>query len=95
MTVPFSDGKIAGTTMNFCFKEAFDQEIPDAYQRLLMDALRGDHTLFVSAEETETSWRKIGKVLDKGDLTIYDKGTLPTSCFDIEWIDFEKYKVIC
>jgi len=93
--IPGSDMRITNTNMNFCYRDSFDQEIPEAYQRLLLDALKGDRTLFVSAEETELSWKKIGNFLDRGKLKVYQKGTVPESSFDIEWIDFEKYGSVC
>ncbi len=77
------------------YRDSFDQEIPEAYERLLLDALKGDRTLFISAEETELSWKKIGNFLDRGKLKVYRKGTIPESSFDIEWIDFEKYGSVC
>jgi glucose-6-phosphate 1-dehydrogenase len=93
--VPGADDAIAGTHMNFCYRDSFDSEIPDAYQRLLFDAIRGNRTLFVSAEETETAWRLLDGVLDKGDAGFYEKGTLPPSGLGAEWIDFDKYKGLC
>ncbi|MBA7677777.1 Glucose-6-phosphate 1-dehydrogenase [subsurface metagenome] len=93
--IPGSDMRITNTNMNFCYRDSFDQEIPEAYQRLLLDALRGDRTLFVSAEESELSWKKIGDFLDKGEVKIYPGGTVPESSFNIEWIDFEKYGAVC
>jgi len=93
--VPGTDDEIAGTHMNFCYRDSFAGESPEAYQRLLYDALRGDHTLFVSAEETETSWKLFEGLLDKGDLKYYKPGTLPGSDFPVDWIDFDKYAPLC
>jgi glucose-6-phosphate 1-dehydrogenase len=93
--VPGTDAAIAGTHMNFCYRDAFAGEIPEAYKRLLLDAIKGDRTLFVSAEETEAAWKLLAPVLDKGELEHYDKGTLPESKIGVPWIDFEGYKGIC
>lgn len=47
--------RIRQLPLHFRYEEAFE-EIPDAYQTLLLDVLRGDQMLFVSADEVETSW---------------------------------------
>ncbi|MBX6364223.1 MAG: glucose-6-phosphate dehydrogenase [Gemmatimonadetes bacterium] len=41
--------------LHFRYDEAFEA-LPEAYHTLLMDVLRGDQTLFVSADEVEASW---------------------------------------
>ncbi len=93
--VPGTDAAIAGTHMNFCYRDSFTGEIPEAYKRLLLDAIKGDRTLFVSAEETEAAWKLLEPVLDKGELEFYERGTMPESQLGIDWIDFETYKGIC
>ena len=92
---PGVDNDIASTHMNFCYRDAFASAIPDAYQRLLLDAIRGDRTLFVSSEETETAWKILDDVLDKGTIGVYARGTMPASALDADWIDFEKYASMC
>lgn len=57
---------------------------PDAYERVLIDAIRGDHTLFASSEEILASWRSLQPVLDewaKGTppLRYYRRGSQPES----------------
>jgi glucose-6-phosphate 1-dehydrogenase len=93
--VPGTDAALSGTHMNFCYRDSFAGEIPEAYKRLLLDAIKGDRTLFVSAEETEAAWKLLAPVLDKGEIDSYEKGTLPESRLGIDWIDFEAYKGIC
>jgi glucose-6-phosphate 1-dehydrogenase len=92
---PGSELKLTNTNMTFCYHDAFEQEIPEAYQRILLDAIRGDHTLFVTARETELSWKVLENVLDKGSVRSYARGTVPHSAFDIQWIDFENYYGSC
>ena len=92
---PGGELKLTNTNMTFCYSDSFDSEIPEAYQRLLLDAIRGDHTLFVNAQETELSWKNLEGVLDKGELTVYPKGTVPSSFFNIDWINFEQYGGSC
>ncbi|MBN1129541.1 MAG: glucose-6-phosphate dehydrogenase [Chitinispirillaceae bacterium] len=94
-TDPAAGGAIVNTHMNFCYRDAFKSGIPEAYQRLLLDAIRGDRTLFVSSEETETAWKVLEDILDKGTVTVYEKGTLPASGMCTDWIDFERYQSMC
>jgi glucose-6-phosphate 1-dehydrogenase len=56
--------KAPGTSMtmvpaelSFDYKDHFGHATPPAYERLLLDALQGDPTLFMSADWVETSWR--------------------------------------
>jgi glucose-6-phosphate 1-dehydrogenase len=50
--------------MNFRYGEAFDGCLPDAYERLLLDALRGDATLFMRSDEVETAWEFVTPILE-------------------------------
>jgi len=49
--------------LHFDYAEAFT-EIPEAYQTLLLDVLRGDQTLFVHADEVEVAWTLLTPLLD-------------------------------
>ena len=49
--------------LHFSYAEAFTV-IPEAYQTLLLDVLRGDQTLFVHAEEVEVAWTLYTPLLD-------------------------------
>jgi glucose-6-phosphate 1-dehydrogenase len=42
--------------LDFDYRERFDGRPADAYERLLLDALNGDPTLFLRADEIEASW---------------------------------------
>ena len=42
---------------------AFHEAIPDAYERLLMDVVRGDQTLFMRRDEVEAAWRWIDPII--------------------------------
>src|SRR5690606_30061135 len=49
---------------------------PDAYERLISDAMRGDHTLFARQESVEASWRIIDPVLaDPPPVHLYSRGS--------------------
>ncbi|MBN2440420.1 MAG: glucose-6-phosphate dehydrogenase [Spirochaetales bacterium] len=93
--IPGSDFQITETKMKFCYRDHFGSEIEGAYEKLLLDALEGDRTLFVSSEETELSWQKIGSLLDTGTLRFYDQGKIPIELTLTDWLDFEKYENSC
>lgn len=93
---PGSEGRLSTTNMTFCYADSFkESEIPEAYQKLLLDALKGDRTLFVSAAETELSWKKFAPVLNKEVPKRYDPGSLPESPLGLDWIEFDKYGSAC
>ena len=51
-------------SLNLDFAEAFRQRPPDAYERLLMDVLRGRLTLFMRRDELYAAWSWIEPILD-------------------------------
>jgi glucose-6-phosphate 1-dehydrogenase len=57
------NGKVPGTSltvrpvrMHFGYDSEFGAYTPEAYERLLLDALEGDATLFIRRDEVETAW---------------------------------------
>jgi glucose-6-phosphate 1-dehydrogenase len=50
--------------LDFDYREHFGEAPPDAYERLLLDALAGDQTLFLRSDEIEASWRYVDEVLE-------------------------------
>jgi glucose-6-phosphate 1-dehydrogenase len=65
---------------HYCDRYGF-HVIPDAYERLLLDALNGDGSLFARADEIECAWEIVDPVLEKGEkdpahpLYVYEPGT--------------------
>jgi glucose-6-phosphate 1-dehydrogenase len=52
-------------TMDFSYNGAFDEPShPDAYERVLVDAARGDHSLFATSNEVIASWQALQPLLD-------------------------------
>ncbi len=49
--------------MNFNYKESFDVAVPEAYERLLLDVMRGDSTLFTRSDELEAAWKFVDPLL--------------------------------
>ncbi|HSX07473.1 MAG TPA: glucose-6-phosphate dehydrogenase [Candidatus Saccharimonadales bacterium] len=76
----FTD-EVEPVTMDFSYTSAFaGDDQPDAYERVLMDAFRGDKTLFATSDEVLTSWRILENVIhewEKNDegLELYAKGS--------------------
>ncbi|MEM7704726.1 MAG: glucose-6-phosphate dehydrogenase [Pseudomonadota bacterium] len=60
---PGSPFDIQRRPLHFSYKESFD-EIPEAYETLLLDVLEGDQTLFVHAEEVEASWKLYSDLIE-------------------------------
>ena len=52
------------TSLQLSFRDATNSHVPDAYERLLTDVIRGDATLFMRRDEVEASWRWIEPILD-------------------------------
>jgi glucose-6-phosphate 1-dehydrogenase len=50
--------------MEFDYQRAFDHRLPEAYERLILDALRGDPTLFMRSGELEAAWEFVTPILD-------------------------------
>ena len=60
--VPDLDMKLRLSELDFKF-DASGKELPDAYQRLLLDALIGDPGLFARSDEVEQAWRIIDPII--------------------------------
>jgi glucose-6-phosphate 1-dehydrogenase len=56
---------ISPVRMNLRYQSEFQGPVPDAYERLLLDVMAGDHTLFVSASFVEQSWAFVQSILDQ------------------------------
>lgn len=50
--------------MDFAYGNAFGEEAPEAYQRLILDALVGDPSLYTRRDEIEASWIFITRILN-------------------------------
>jgi glucose-6-phosphate 1-dehydrogenase len=64
------------------FRADMNKRVPDAYERLLIEAIRSNQEIFVSSEEVLESWRIIAPVQeawkkDSADLSFYAPGTTP------------------
>ena len=50
--------------LDMSFAQAFDSRNPDAYERLLMDVIRGNPTLFMRRDEVDAAWQWIDPILE-------------------------------
>ncbi|MBN1666107.1 MAG: glucose-6-phosphate dehydrogenase [Anaerolineales bacterium] len=66
--VPDSDQEMRSVDMDFHYRDSFkDKSIPEAYERLLLEALEGDASLFTRSDGIEASWRLIDPVIKGWD----------------------------
>lgn len=54
---------VESVTMDFSYSNKWKKSLPEAYERLLLDALRGDSTLFTRSDEVEAEWNVIAPLL--------------------------------
>jgi len=55
---------IGTLNMDFNYADVFDTQIPDAYQRLLLDCMLGDQTLFTRIDDVKIAWELIENILN-------------------------------
>ncbi|HEX2091924.1 MAG TPA: glucose-6-phosphate dehydrogenase [Longimicrobiaceae bacterium] len=64
--VPGLRGRLKPVSMDFDYRTAFPRaESPEAYQRLLLDAMLGDATLFARRDEVEAAWTLVTPILEE------------------------------
>ncbi|HVL27406.1 MAG TPA: glucose-6-phosphate dehydrogenase [Acidimicrobiales bacterium] len=78
--VPGQAFRVRSVSMDFFYGAAFLEEPPEAYERLLLDALVGDPTLFIRSDEVAQAWRICDPLLaaweeDDVPLARYESGT--------------------
>ncbi len=62
--VPGEDLSVGSVTMDFSYADSFQKAPWEAYERLLLDAMRGDHTLFSRRDGDEQAWSIITPILE-------------------------------
>jgi len=68
--------ELGRVTMDFDYEREFQTEIVDAYELLLLEALEGDHTLFLREDAVERAWEVLDDVLSRpSPIVPYDPGT--------------------
>lgn len=61
---PGMNYQVQPVSMDFAYDEHFDAQLPEAYERLLLDVMRGDSTLFTRSDELEAAWRFVTPILE-------------------------------
>jgi glucose-6-phosphate 1-dehydrogenase len=61
--IPGGQLNIKSVALDFYYKTTFHAEPPEAYERLIYDAMTGDPTLFIRADEAEAAWEIVDPVL--------------------------------
>lgn len=61
--VPDQGMRLRQSSLDFRFDTGVDKSQTDAYQRLLLDALQGDASLFARSDEVETAWEIIDPII--------------------------------
>jgi len=84
--VPGMRGELRPVSMDFDYSRAFQRESPEAYQRLLLDAMVGDATLFAREDEVVAAWTLITPILEEwarsGEPEPYPAGGWGPDCSD-------------
>lgn len=81
MKVPGAGFQVKTVNMDFLYSNLTDAYVPDAYERLLLDCMQGDATLYARGDSVEAAWQFIDPILKtwKEDPTIpiygYPAGT--------------------
>jgi glucose-6-phosphate 1-dehydrogenase len=75
--------------MHFSYQETFKSKSPEAYETLLADVMSGDATLFMRADQVETSWSVLTPILNAwadlkpADFPNYQSGTWGPEAADV------------
>jgi glucose-6-phosphate 1-dehydrogenase len=78
--VPGQGMSIRTVHMDFLYGGAFRTGMPEAYERLILDCLLGDATLFTRADEVDEQWALVDSIVatwkrDRTSFPNYDAGT--------------------
>jgi glucose-6-phosphate 1-dehydrogenase len=96
--VPDTVSQLRSVDMEFHYADSFGKTaIPESYERLLLDTLTGDASLFTRADEVETAWGLIDPIIetwdaDKHPIAQYEPGSWgPTEADDLLRRDQRKW----
>ncbi len=64
MKVPGAGFNVQDVNMDFRYADLSSEELPEAYQRLLLDCMQGDATLYTRGDSIEQQWKIVEPVLD-------------------------------
>ncbi|WP_230884520.1 glucose-6-phosphate dehydrogenase [Planomonospora sp. ID82291] len=73
--VPGHSFRVRTASMEFSYDQTFVEESPEAYERLLLDALIGDASLFIRSDEVQECWRIVDPIIERWEK---DDSPIPT-----------------
>ena len=79
--VPGLEMKLKNVEMDFTYRESYTEQLPEAYEALLLDAMDGDPSLFMRNDQVETAWKIVMPIINtwqkqtKPDLKFYAAGS--------------------
>jgi glucose-6-phosphate 1-dehydrogenase len=78
--VPGHEFRVRKASMDFSYSAGYDEQNAEAYERVILDALIGDATLFIRADEVARSWKIVDPLLqywaqDKRPIPLYQAAT--------------------
>jgi glucose-6-phosphate 1-dehydrogenase len=80
--------QIEPVQLDFSYNESFGSNPPEAYERLLLDSMNGDATLFTRSDEVDTAWEITTEIIkawqehNTKNLPVYEAGTWGPSGID-------------
>lgn len=69
MKVPGNGYQVKNVNINFHYSDLQNTYVPDAYERLLLDCMTGDSTLYIRGDAVEATWKYVQPILDFWDKT--------------------------
>src|SRR5438270_314566 len=97
--VPGTEMQIRAVNMDFFYGSSFVREQPEAYERLILDCMIGDSTLFTRRDEVEAAWTFIQGILDewknepRETIQIYESGSWgPQAADEFIWRDGRRWR---
>src|SRR3954467_12328917 len=97
--IPGSRMRVRPVNMEFLYGTSFLSQSPEAYERLILDTMRGDATLFARNDEVEAAWRIVDPILeawsqDAGPIPQYKAGSSGPGEEDSILLDGDKWRTI-
>jgi glucose-6-phosphate 1-dehydrogenase len=100
--VPDSDQDMQSVDMEFHYCDTFSGVLPDAYERLILEALQGDASLFTRSDCIEAAWKLIDSIVNGWettnipDLALYRRGSWgPTEATALLARDGRRWRLGC
>ena len=63
LKIPGPSMTLQPNDMEFCYSDVFKTENPEAYERLILDAILGDRTLFIRRDEVDAAWIYVDNII--------------------------------